>query len=60
MPDESTTYLQSRSMRPDDVANVGEMIRFRFPQIEITVNSDRATYHSLLARQIPGGEIGKY
>lgn len=57
MPDNPTTYLQTCSMRPGDVVNVGGMILSRYPEIGMTVNPDRSTYPPFQAKQIPEGNV---
>lgn len=59
MSDEPTTYSQTCSMKPEEVARVREMIAFHreFSAIGITVNPDRETYDPFLAKQIPEGKV---
>lgn len=54
-----TTYLQTCSMKLDEVTKVSQMIKFHveFSTIGITVNSDRETYSLSQARQIPEGNV---
>ncbi len=46
-------------MKPDEVARVSQMIKssVEFSAIEITVNSNRETYHPSQAKQIPEGNV---
>ncbi len=56
---EPTTFLQTCSMKHNEITRVSQMIESHaeFSAIGITVNSDRKTHDPSLAMQIPEGYV---